>query len=190
MKFLERSLETILYAELEYCRQRGLSLERNETKMFRQLNLQQYGIPDLVHLGYDARAGKVLVRIIECKRDIVDAATYGQACRYKTALSSIFGCVTGRVQYELVLIGQRVNAKGDFWHMVDRDDNCKVYTFAYMADGIKFTYIPPCLEYMDDFGFEVVGKSTDMLYEWERSMRGVASGLGIKRAIEILMLES
>ena len=138
MNFLEKNLESIIFKEFEYCQSRGLDLKPHQSFTYRQLNLAPFGIPDLIQVGRGHEEDTLKIRIIECKRNIIDATTYGQAARYQVALSRIFGCCCSGMEFEKVLIGQRVSDKNDFWGIVAADSNCTVYTYAYQADGIRF----------------------------------------------------
>lgn len=138
MNFLEKNLENIIFNEMDHCRERGLDLEPYEFCNYRQLNLAPFGIPDLIQIGSDPYDNQIRVRIIECKRNVIDLTTYSQAARYQTALSRILGCCSSNYEFEKVLIGQRIDAKNDFWHVVGTDPRCRVYTYQYLADGIRF----------------------------------------------------
>lgn len=138
MNFLEKNLEAIIFKEMEYCRERGLSLEPYDHITYRQLNLTPYGIADLVQIGRDRYDDILRVRVIECKRNIVDAATYAQAARYQVAISRVLDCCVSEYSFEKVLIGQRVDKRNDFWAIVSADERCGVYTYEYRSDGIHF----------------------------------------------------
>ncbi|GAA4392101.1 hypothetical protein [Hymenobacter koreensis] len=138
MRFLERNLEDILYKELEHCRDRGFDIEPMENKVCRQLNLAPFGIADLVHFGYQPDQERIHVRIIECKKDVVNTATYLQASRYQTAISRVLDCCTFNPIFEKVLVGQKVDPKNDFWYLVDADMDARIYTYDYRHDGIVF----------------------------------------------------
>lgn len=106
---------------------------------YRQLNLAPYGVADLVQLGNENVDGELWVRVIECKRAVINATTYAQAARYQVAISRVLGCChSEQVVYEKVLIGQRVDARNDFWALVAGDPFCTVYTYEYRATGIWF----------------------------------------------------
>jgi hypothetical protein len=138
MNFLENNLETIIYKELEFCRTRGFMIEPYEQVVYRQLNLAPYGLPDLIHIGRNLDEDVLRVRIIECKRNVIDIATYAQASRYQSALSRILDCCCSSYEFEIVLVGQKIDARNDFWGLTSRDLNCEVYTYEYLANGIRF----------------------------------------------------
>lgn len=138
MNFLEKNLESIIFNEPDYCRARGLDLEPYEFRTYRQMSLAPFGIPDLIQIGSDPYDNEIRVRIIECKRNVIDLTTYAQAARYQTALVRILGCCSSNYSFEKVLIGQRIDPKNDFWHVVNTDPRCRAYTYQYLADGIHF----------------------------------------------------
>lgn len=144
MKFLEKSLEQIIYEDPFYCFENGLDLLEIDGQIHRQLCLKPHGIADLVvfhYIGPDAPGGDILsVQIIECKRDVVNAATFAQAARYKLALSRILGSRQPGISiiYSILLIGRRVDWSGELDYMCANEFPCNVYTYDYKADGIAF----------------------------------------------------
>lgn len=138
MNFLEKNLEAIIFKELAFCQERGLNISPLHGTMYRQMNLAPYGVADLIQIGYDDIEERIHLRVIECKRNVIDAATYAQAARYQAAIARILVCCTSDPILEKVLIGQRIDAKADFWALVTSDPFCSAYTYEYRSDGIRF----------------------------------------------------
>jgi hypothetical protein len=112
MEFLERTLEDLIWERIEIkdfesLHKRGLPLSANRT-YFRQPNLGDYGIPDII--GVQLFPGKKAhFTVIELKKDRVGPATLIQAIRYSHALKRI-AWVRGveDVTFNIVLIGKEV----------------------------------------------------------------------------------
>ncbi|MGI4736305.1 MAG: hypothetical protein ACRYG7_14100 [Janthinobacterium lividum] len=148
MNFLEKDLETIIWENPAYCYSRGLHLPTGGGMRWRQLNLAPYGVADLVYISI-SEGPTLSVTIIECKRDVVDLAAYGQACRYQTALSAYLPalCVNyDSLEFRRVLIGRQVSTKQEFLHILAADSNTDVYTYSYAYDGIQFQSLIPEVE--------------------------------------------
>ena len=140
MNFLEKNLEDIIWESPEQCYARGLRIPAGNGIKLRQLNLAPYGIADLVYISID-KGPAVRITVIECKKDVVDIATYGQACRYQTALSEYahkYFRNYDSVEFERILIGKRVDKRQDFLHVLSADYDTSVYTYSYKHDGIYF----------------------------------------------------
>jgi hypothetical protein len=142
MNFLEKNLEDIIWEHPDMCYARGLRVPAGNGIRIRQLNLAPYGIADLVYININ-KGPEVAVTIIECKRDIVDLAAYGQASRYQTALyyylsQHLFNYDS--IEFQRILIGKRVDPRQDFLHILAADSDTLVYTYTYKHDGIAFEY--------------------------------------------------
>jgi hypothetical protein len=152
MKFLEKDLETLIWENTETCYERGLDIQHVGKYLgdcrFRQLHLGPYGIADLINTRYYPLQQTLHIQVIECKKDEINLTTYAQAKRYLTAVKDVvchhYG-ISGPdcyITHELVLIGRRFEASGDFPFVYNDDRNCKAYTYDYDIDGLRFTPIP------------------------------------------------
>jgi hypothetical protein len=56
----------------------------NQTRWFRQLNIDPYGICDIV--GFTRHQGKIFVELIELKKTSIDCNHFEQICKYKKGL--------------------------------------------------------------------------------------------------------
>jgi hypothetical protein len=153
MHFLEKDLETIIFENYEACFNRGLQITDigagdylNQLK-FRQLQLGPYGIADLVNVRYDARGFECTIQVIECKRNEINTATYGQAKRYFAAIKNVLKhflpeshAETEWIE-ELVLIGRTFDHSNDFAYIYNADNACQAFTYSYEVDGIWFKQI-------------------------------------------------
>jgi hypothetical protein len=124
----------------------GDSYDR-KLQRFRQVQLEPYGIADIVtiyHAGPEAR--DVIIQVIECKRDMVNLATYAQAKRYLAALKkALAGFVAETealglpVKWECVLVGHRLDMNSDFVFVLNDDPACSVYTYSQQGEEMLFS---------------------------------------------------
>jgi hypothetical protein len=139
LNFLEKDLETIIYeAGASAIRERGL-LSAHSGSMFRQVQLNRYGIADLVNVWLDAHGG-INVTVFELKQDKVDVDAFLQAVRYVRGIQTLLeDYIPDRViKYHMVLVGRKVDTKGPFSYLTDVVNNLTVYTYDYQLDGIYF----------------------------------------------------
>jgi hypothetical protein len=148
MKFLEKTLEDIIYNNLKEMSTRGLDLFKRRGSYFsvsRQVGLGGYGVADLITVEWSQTVWEtgryITVTIIECKLNTIDINAYMQVQRYKTAINSIldeFDLSRTELIVKTVLIGSELSTKGDFVYVLNGDKDCDVYTYSYDFDGIKF----------------------------------------------------
>lgn len=146
MKFLERDLESIIYTNYSKLVHRGLDIDQTFYEgglKFRQMRLGVFGIADLVYINYSPIQDKWHVQVIECKRGPVNGETYLQAKRYARAVEDIllFSPETRRstrIATSVVLIGEKVDCKGQISHAISLDTSCTTFTYKYLFDGIAF----------------------------------------------------
>jgi hypothetical protein len=118
-----------------------------EFKRMRQVQLAPYGIADIVNIVFPNREHRtLLIQVIECKRDMVNMATYAQAKRYLTALRQAlapfvaeFDNTRIKVKWECVLVGHRLETDGDFVYILNEDPACKVFTYHKEGGELLFT---------------------------------------------------
>lgn len=153
MNFLEKDLETIIFENYEACYGRGLEITDigagdylNQLK-FRQLQLGPYGVADLVNVRYNPQHYECIIQVIECKRNEINLATYGQAKRYFAAIKDILRYFLpeshSHIEWteELVLIGRTFDQSNDFAFVYNQDTACQAFVYSYEIDGLWFKQI-------------------------------------------------
>jgi len=147
MKFLEKDLENIIYDAAqtnigrEKLRERGLDLHG---VTFRQVDLGDYGIADLVNIHVERSETGTYWRfsIIELKKGKIDINAVMQACRYKTALREFvlkhFDASDYSVSFNIVMIGDSIEKDNDFVFLYNFLRDVKIYTYDYKLSGLFF----------------------------------------------------
>lgn len=142
MQFSEKELEDYLFDYLsnglEYeAVQRGLKLDClfKNVLWFRQLNLEPYGIADLV--GFYRDKGTIKVELIELKVVDLTVNDFEQISRYRTAIERYLRNTfkNPRIDIKCTLVGKSYDG---FYCQNFMDLN--VATFKYSLDGITFRY--------------------------------------------------
>ena len=160
MKFLEKDLEQIVYEMLcskegciEMC-QRGLKISYSPHffKVKKQMNLGDYGIPDLIAVAKDdaemyRNEDSILelyqtplqINIIELKKEAITIDTLVQVARYAKGVSAYFERYYPSIEIEItiVLIGKDIRTS-DWVFLIDLIPNLLVFTYEYSWDGLKF----------------------------------------------------
>lgn len=175
MVFLEKELEGMLWDMLEDFRgllkDRGLPIEDDyDWHYYRQLNLNKYGIADIVGfklVKLDNGKLDIFVHIIELKKDEINYKALGQACRYAVGVMyTLFEkykpeqCEGAEISFRLSLIGTTFNENSDFVFL-PTIVNCKClvvdYYTAYFCplEGISFK----------ERGPYSIGENKDLPYE-------------------------
>lgn len=151
MKFLEKDLENIIYDAAqtnigrEKLRERGLDLHG---VTFRQVDLGDYGIADLVNIHVERSETGTYWRfsIIELKKGKIDINAVMQACRYKTALRKFvlkhFDASDYSVSFNIVMIGDSIEKDNDFVFLYNFLRDVKIYTYDYKLSGLFFYEVP------------------------------------------------
>lgn len=148
MKFLERSLEDIIYqTSNKELRKRGLLIGGFKK---RQVKIGNYGTADLVTFKHvpNVFQGKIMshdfkVTIYELKKDEITLNTFAQACRYREGILRYLNEVReidADIQVDIVLVGKRING-GDFTYTIESMVDTYVCLYDYRHDGIDFDYI-------------------------------------------------
>lgn len=117
-----------------------------QVQRLRQVQLEPYGIADIVNIFHaDQEAREIIIQVIECKRDIVNLATYAQAKRYLSALKVALRDFVAEseslgftLQWECVLVGHRLDKSSDFVFVLNDDDACSVYTYQQVDGELLF----------------------------------------------------
>jgi len=149
--FLEKHLEDVLWTNPDACYESGLCCFEPRAfgkyvQRMRQPSLYPYGIADIIQIVHADSCPDVLVQVIECKRDVIGLAAYAQAKRYLAALKCALQDLVditeirgGRVQWECILIGKRLEMNSDFVYVLNEDKACKVYTYEEANQAVSFT---------------------------------------------------
>lgn len=119
MEFLEKDLEDIIWEayQSEYGKyelfNKGLSISG---KMYRQVNLGDYGILDLMTVSINPE--DVIISIYELKKDIINMSTMAQAARYGTGISKYIeercNIHNRPISLQFFLIGKEIECRSDF----------------------------------------------------------------------------
>lgn len=142
MKFLEKDLESIIWHAQKTkdvrnkLSQRGLDITG---KMFRQFNLYEYGICDLLTVTKtDKRTFNI--RIYELKLGKIDINAIMQVYRYRHGVIDYLSNknLDRFLNIELVLIGDCFDSNSNLAFLYNSLYNCQVYTYSFNIDGIKF----------------------------------------------------
>lgn len=124
MELLEKELEDMLWDNLnseegmKKLENRGLLFPKTG-KYFRQLNLQKYGIADIVSFKRMNIEGEnvLAVTVIELKRDYINANTFDQAIRYCKGIQHYVRSVRNKkinLIFRVILIGKEIDSDDSF----------------------------------------------------------------------------
>lgn len=140
MDFLEKDLEDIIWNAQstregrEKLKSRGLNIQG---KVFRQPNLGEYGIPDLVSIVYKNKAA--IITIYELKRDEVNVHTLFQSSKYVKGIRILLERFNlNWSSIHVCLIGKRIDINTDFSFLIDMIPHVHVYTYNIEIDGLHF----------------------------------------------------
>lgn len=172
MDFLEKDLEDVVYEAYRTGNQNFL-LDRGLTSfthdyVFRQLNLGDYGISDLIGVtfypsieGSDMFRSFVNITVYELKKDSIGIDTFSQASRYAKGIE-LYLKSQGVTEYEFkfVLIGRTINVSNNdnLCFFQDVMSNVLTYTYSYGFDGIRFEKTASYKKGNGSFGSQI-GKS-------------------------------
>lgn len=118
-----------------------------EGKCFRQVNLDGYGVADLVFIGLDVLSNTLHFDIVELKKEKLNLAAVGQTVRYKRGMDRFLKVFIARIpmfrrtDYVITchLIGKKYS-DDDACFVADELNNFYVYFYEInLTDGIKFT---------------------------------------------------
>jgi len=120
-----------------------------QVQTMRQVQLEPYGIADIINIVHgDQECRNVTIQVVECKRDIINLATYAQVKRYLAALRQALAPFVGeaeqlgfKVTWECILVGHRVEKCGDFVFVLNDDADCHVFTYQVDAQEIIFAKV-------------------------------------------------
>ncbi len=160
MNILEKDIEEIVFqSNNEALQKRGLLIRG---KKFQQVNLGDYGIADIVSVNITKNESwEIDVQVIELKKDLIDVNTLTQAARYRKGIRKFINKylkIKKPINFELILIGKKVQLNGDFIYALEALSNVRAYTYSLsLEDGICFNreigyeitnaYIPAACEF-------------------------------------------
>lgn len=119
-----------------------------EGRCFRQVNLDGYGIADLIFIHFDAIDRDLSVEIVELKKGVIDMKAVGQVCRYRVGVERFISKIIERhshfrrasYQVSCCLIGNGY-AQDDTRYVVDCLDGVNTYIYGIdLARGISFKH--------------------------------------------------
>lgn len=174
MNILEKDIEELIFnASKESLQKRKLFLYDNR---IRQLNLLDYGIADIVcwHIGMSAPhyRRKIYIQILELKKEIIDASTLMQSCRYEKGIRKMlkkYNLSKTDLKFNHILIGKKVQTNGDFVFLLDAMENCKVMTYNLDLDsGLTFN---ECSNYSIINGRTPDNLEFEVLYDLRNNIR-------------------
>lgn len=146
MKFLEKDLEQIVFdTDPVLISSRGLDHFCGKWQQeFRQLNLGDYGIADIVTFNFETEEKNLLVQVYELKQETVNTGTLLQALGYCKGVNEIIKASKylepeWTIEFEIILIGSKIDNKSSFCYLPDFLTNVFLYTYRYDYDGIYFS---------------------------------------------------
>jgi len=141
MNILECDIEDLVFnSKNEILLSRGLDLCRNKQ---RQVRLGSYGIADVICWELIEKYNrKIKIQIVELKKEVIDCNALMQACRYQTAIQQIIdrrNFNNTEFEFEVILIGKKIQEHGDFVFTLNTFKNIKCYTYSLDTQfGLKF----------------------------------------------------
>lgn len=140
----EKEIEEIIISafenEFDSLNEKGLDIfqtcERGKGKLFQQVNMNAYGIADLIYIERTDWQ-MLIIKVIELKNRHIEIKDYEQTCRYIQAIKSIFKHNKPKLHIEVtgVLIGLGIN---NCHYANNIIENISIYTIEYNLNGIQF----------------------------------------------------
>lgn len=152
MKFLEKDLEQIIFeTSNRELRIRGLTIFG---KKYRQLRIGKYGITDIISISrpiftpsdgvYNGCHERLVITVLELKKENVSISTFLQAVRYCKGIESYIKDFRGskiKIGFNIKLIGLKIS-KSDMIYLesflYSHNFNLEFYKYSYNVDGLKF----------------------------------------------------
>lgn len=140
MNILEKEIEDVVWDAISKDKkillERGLELHCK--KYFRQLDLGEYGTPDIIGCSASDETKSAHIEVIELKKDTINVYTLLQAVRYAKAVSLIFEDYN-YIDFELILVGKSLDFSDSFCYLPDVLLDVKIYTYSIdLEKGITF----------------------------------------------------
>lgn len=112
--------------------------------VIRQLNLNNYGIPDIVTISFDIYE-EAIVNIYELKKNDIDIQALVQALRYRQGVRSLFNYIGISCKINIFLIGKNFNNSNGIFEQICEtiiNEDAGEFIFAaeykYGVTGIEF----------------------------------------------------
>lgn len=147
MEFSEKILEDIIWDNAQSSEGLKLLMERGlqiTGKMFRQVDLGDYGRADLISIRYIPQNDYLDIVVYELKKGCITVNALMQAARYVTALRS-HGFDSGdwcsEIGFRICLIGDSIDKNGDFAFLYNELEDVEIYTYDFKLSGIYFNIV-------------------------------------------------
>lgn len=141
MNFKEECLENIIWQNAQSEKGRTQLLDRGliiSEYVKRQIDLGCYGRLDLLDIYYNEETDKIVLDVIELKKESITIDALMQAARYVTGIREHIQ-EPNDIDIEITLIGENIDLKTDFIYLLNYLSNVRIITYNYSIDGIKFT---------------------------------------------------
>lgn len=168
MEFTEEEIEEMIWKASQTEEGKEILAERGlviDGKMFRQLNLNPYGIADIITIEWPLEFERAVVTVYELKRGMIDEETLMQAAKYVTALQHFLDDYD--VEFEMCLIGKNIQTKGDFVLLYNLISKVRIYTYTFGLEGVTFHLEPQNWYTEGELNAETKRKLTKSLKELE-----------------------
>ncbi len=146
MNILEKEIEDIIFDNANYnsheLSKRGLLLHSKMTHL-RQVDLGSYGRADIVGFLVCPKDGgmrRILVHILEIKKDQINLETLLQAIRYARGIQRLCARLKDTdIEFTISLVGKSIDCRNDFVYAADLFPNVNFYTYAVdLYAGVQF----------------------------------------------------
>ena len=160
MKFLEKELEEIIFnASLEELNEKGLPLSG---KCYRQLNLGNYGIADLVYVKkyyHDIGEPYLCITVCELKKEKAGISAFLQAVRYVKGISRyLYKRGMFNYVFEIFLIAPEIDTSSDFIYLTDLIANEHYCTILSSADNYSVQYDVNGISFQREWGYKLTNE--------------------------------
>ena len=143
MNFLEKDLEQIIYeTEPELLWKRGLPIEG---KLLRQKKIGNYGVADLIEIErininrVFSMYPKLIITIIELKKDNIDINAFMQAVNYANGIKRyLHSRDFYKFTLKIKLIGKNIDTFDSFCFLPNLFKDITFYTYDMDIDGLIF----------------------------------------------------
>lgn len=142
MNFKEESLENIIWQNAQSEKGRTQLLDRGlivSEYVKRQIDLGCYGRLDLLDVYYNEETDRIVLDVIELKKEFITIDALMQAARYVTGIKEHIQELNLDIDIEITLVGENIDLKTNFVYLLNYLSNVRIITYNYSIDGIRFT---------------------------------------------------